>query len=184
MSPFSTRALRPPTSVNGPDSVFAANKMRSTKSRMEQWPYPWTYPPPNAKNAMPSGSIPAPLANEQAAVLTYKVPTGMRFYLVGIIQQFAGVGFVAGSPSAVWTLDKDSPVTSGITPIQSSPIAFFTRLPFTLGSFDSGPFLLGMPEIFEANTVIRSKVVTDGSITPGGSNWFTTLLMGWTTPAE
>lgn len=184
MSPFSTRALRPPVSVNGPDSVFAATKLRSSKKRADQWPYPWTYPQPEAKDALPHGSIAAPLANQQAQILAYKVPTGMRFYLVGIVQQFAGTGFIQGSGSAIWTLDKDSPVTSGAQVIQSSPVAYFTDMRFTLGSFDSGPFLLGMPEIFEANTVIRSKVITDGSITPGTPNWFTTILVGWTVPAE
>jgi hypothetical protein len=171
-------------SVNGPDQVIGASKMRASKNRSEQWPYPWSYPPPNAKNAQPFGSIPAPQNGVQAQVLAYTVPTGMRFYLIGIIQQFAGTGFVQGSGSALWTLDKDTPISSGTQPIQSSSVAFFQSQPFTLGSFDHGAFTLGMPEIFEATTVIRSKVTTTASITPGAPNLFTTILIGYTVPAE
>jgi hypothetical protein len=185
MSPFSLRALgRPIPPVNGPDQVIGASKMRASKNRSEQWPYPWSYPPPNAKNAQPFGSIAAPQNGVQAQVLAYTVPTGMRFYLIGIIQQFAGTGFVQGSGSVLWTLDKDTPISSGTQPIQSSSVAFFQSQPFTLGSFDHGAFVLGMPEIFEATTVIRSKVTTTASITPGAPNFFTTILVGYTVPAE
>lgn len=187
MSPFSARALGRPAgvpSINGPDQVIGASKLRSSKNRAEQWPYPWSYPQPNAKNAIPNNSIPAPQPGVQAQILAYAVPTGMRFYLIGIIQQFAGSGFVQGSGSAIWTLDKDSPVSAGSQPIQSSSVAFFQAQAFTLGSFDSGPFLLGMPEIFEASTVIRSKVITTSAITPGAPNYFITILVGWTVPAE
>lgn len=171
-------------SANGPDSAIAASKLRSSKKRSDQWPYPWSYAPPDAKNAQPFGSIQAPQPGQQTLILAYTVPTGMRFWLVGIIQQFAGTGFVQGAGSALWTLDKDTPVNSGSRVIQSSSIAFFTNQPFTLGSFDSGPFYLGMPEVFEATTIIRSKVTTNASISPGSPNWFTTVLIGWTVPAE
>lgn len=188
MSPFSQRALVRTgvvPAVNAQDSVFAANKLRSNKKRSEQWPYPWSYPPPGALNVMPSGSIPAPQVGQQTQVLAYRVPIGLKFYLVGIIQQFAGSGFVEGAGSALWTLDKDSPVSSGSQPVQSSSVAWFLNLPFTLGSFDHGPIYLAMPELFAATTIIRSKVTTAaGGITPGGSNFFTTILFGWTVPDE
>lgn len=171
-------------SVNGPDQVIGASKMRSTKNRMEQWPYPWSYPPPNAKNAQPFGSVAAPQPGVQTAVVTYSVPIGTRFYLIGIIRQFAGQGFIQGSGSAIWTLDVNSPVNSGTQVIQSSTVAFFQNNAFTLGSFDSGPFYLAMPEIYEASSIIRDKVTTTNSITPGAPNFFTTILIGYTVPAE
>lgn len=185
MSPFSQRALVPrsvPT-VNAQDSVFAANKLRSNKKRIEQWPYPWSYPPPGADNAQPFNSIPAPQPGVQTIVLAYAVPTGMKFWLVGIIQQYAGSGFVQGSGSALWTLDKDSPVSAGSQPVQSSSVAYFLNQTFTLGSFDR-PFYLAMPELFAATTVIRSKVTTTSAITPGAPNYFTTVLIGYTVPDE
>lgn len=182
MTPAFSRNPRNLRMVNGVDSVYAADKLRKLNDRHEQWPYPWCYPPPNAKDAMPSGSIPAPAANTQALILQYTVPQGMRFYLVGLIQQIATSGFVEGSGSVIWTVDKDTPI--GAPAVQSSPVAWLNNLPFTLGSFNNGPFKLGNPEIFEAGDTIRSKVITDGSITPGAPNIFTTMFWGWTVPAE
>lgn len=169
-------------SVNGPDAVKAATKLRGANDRKDQWPYWWTYPPPNAKDVMPSGSIPAPQVGQQAQILQYTVPQGMRFVLAGIIQQFYGNGLVEGSGAAIWTLDRDTPTGNNI--VQGFPVAWFNQLSFTLGNLDNGPFKLAAPEIFEAGAVLRSKVITTSSITPGAPNYFLTILWGWAIPAE
>lgn len=168
--------------VSGPDSTKATNKIRLLQDSKAQWPYPWLFPPPNAKNRLPFGSVAAPAGATPIEIMEFTVPTGMRFYLVGIIQQFVGAGFIQASGNALWTLDKDTPIGSGN--LQGSSIADFTNQPFTLGSFDDGPFPIEDPLVFEAGATIRSKVTTDGSIPQGAPNFFVTVLAGWTVPAE
>jgi hypothetical protein len=168
--------------VNGPDSTRAANKIRQLQDAKTQWPYPWEAAPPNAKNRLPFGSIPCPAGGVLTQIMQFTVPTGMRFYLKGILNQFEGAGLVLGSGNALWTLDRDTPIGSSFLP--ALVIADFYQQPFTLGNFNNGPFPFAMPEVFEAGAVIRSKVITDGTITPGAPNYFVTLLYGYTVPAE
>jgi len=175
-------ALAIAPAVSGPSSAKATNKIRLMQDSKSQWPYPWSYPPPNAKNRLPSGSIVAPAANTLTQIMLFTVPTGMRFYLRGILRQFEGSGLIIGSGNALWTLDKDTPI--GGTILQGSSIADFTAQPFTLGNFDQGPVYFEMPEVIEAGAQIRDKVITDGTITPGAPNYFITVLFGWTVPAE
>jgi hypothetical protein len=106
----------------------------------------------------------------------------MRFYLAGLVQQFAGAGFIQGSGNALWTLDRDTPI--GAAPLQGSSIAYYSQQPFTLGSFDDGPWFFRKPWVFEAGATIRSKVITDGTINAGAPNYFISILCGWTVPAE
>jgi hypothetical protein len=169
-------------SVNGPDSTRAADKIRRLVDSKAQWPYQWIYPPPNAKNRQPWGSVACPAGNTPTQIMSFTVPTGMRFYLTGMIRQFVGAGFIEGAGNALWTLALNSPV--GANPVQALSIADFVNQPYTRGNFDQGPTHFEMPEVFEAQDVISDIVVTDGSITPGAPNYFVTVLFGWTVPAE
>lgn len=169
-------------SLIGPDSTRAADKIRRLVDSKAQWPYQWIYPPPNAKNRMPYGSVAAPAGATPTQVMAFTVPTGMRFYLTGIIRQFEGSGFVLGSGNALWTLAINTPV--GSTPLQGRSVADFVNQPFTLGSFNHGPVHFEMPEVFVAEDTISDIVTTDGTITPGAPNYFITVLFGWTVPAE
>jgi hypothetical protein len=175
-------ALAAVPSINGVDSARAADKIRKLVDSKGQWPYPWVYPPPNAKNRQPWGSIPAPAGNTPTQIMSFTVPTGIRFYLTGMIRQFVGAGFLQGSGNALWTLAQNAPV--GSNPLQALSIADFVNQPYTRGDFSQGPVHFEMPEIFEAQDVISDTVVTDGSITPGAPNYFVTILFGWTVPAE
>jgi hypothetical protein len=168
--------------LNGPSSTHAANKIRQLQQSKTQWPYPWEFPQENSNDAQPFGSIPCPAGGVLTEIMEYTVPTGMRFYLKGIVQQFVGAGFVQGSGNALWTLDQDTPI--GASPLQGLSIPFYYEQPFTLGSFDNGPWLFSMPHIFEAGDTLRSKVITDGTIPAGAPNFFVTILTGWTVPAE
>lgn len=175
-------ALATVPAVNGVDSARAADKIRRLADAKGQWPYPWVYPPSNAKNRQPWGSIPCPAGNTATQIMSFAVPTGMRFYLTGMIRQFVGAGFINGSGNALWTLAQNAPV--GQNPLQSISIADFVNQPFTRGGFDQGPTHFEMPEVFEAGDVISDVVVTDGTIQPGAPNYFVTVLFGWTVPAE
>lgn len=169
-------------SVQGPDATRAVKRIQDLQENKTQWPYPWSYPPPNAKNRLPFGAVAAPAGATPTAIVTFTVPTGFRFYLRGIVRVFFGAGLIEGSGNALWSLTKDTPV--GSSQLQGSTLADFINQPFTLGSLEDGPFYFEMPEVFEAGAVIRDVVTTDGTIVSGAPNYFLTLLAGWTVPAE
>lgn len=167
--------------VTGREAAKAARALQSLVERRDSWPYPHVYPPPNAQRVHKTGNIEAPTPTVQAEVLAYTVPLGFRFWLTDLVQVFTGSGFIPGRGDATWQLDKNSPI--GIPNLSALVIDGFAAEIVMLGSFDF-PWPLRMPELFEPNDVVRSKVTTLASIAAGTPNYFTSMFLGWLVPAE
>src|ERR1035437_4756709 len=112
-----------PRIVTGPEAVKAAAAIAATHDRRDQWPYPWSFPPPNARRVFRVGSVLAPAPATETEVLVYRVPQGYQFWLVSIVQVYLGAGFIAGAGDILWTLDRNRPV--GVATLQGEIIQGF-----------------------------------------------------------
>lgn len=174
-----------PRVVTGPEAVKAAAAIAAVEDRRDQWPYPWSFPPPNAKRVFRVGSLLAPAAPVFPAltvtteVLAYQVPQGYRFWLCSIVQVYIGAGFVAGSGDILWTLDKNRPI--GVAPLQGEVVQGFAAVGLPLGSL-AYPWPLDMPELLGPTDILRSKVTTTNAIPQGNSNFFHSIFSGWLEP--
>lgn len=167
--------------VSGVEAVQAVRRLKQLQSQRDEWPYPWSFPPPNAIRVKATGSIAAPTPTVQAVVVSYTVPTGFMFYLTRLVQAYTGAGLVPGCGDATWTLDKNVPL--GYPYLQGSVVQGFSADTVPLGDFIL-PWVLDTPEVLEAGDTARSKVLTTVNITAGDPNWFTSVLLGWLVPAE
>ena len=162
--------------------VQAADALRKERGQKQQWPYPWSYPPPGAirviAGADTSGTLVTPALATPTQGLLYTVDEGFQFVLTELV-----VIYINGSTSNqgvppggfTWSLTVNQPV--GVSSFQGSPIQGFTNVDVPLGSIGY-PWPLEMPEFFQPNDQIRS-VFTNVALSVGGANWFKTLLLGW-----
>ena len=173
-----------PRIVTGPEAVKAAASIAAVQDRRNQWPYPWSFPPPDAKRVFAVGSIDSPAVATLSQVLLYRVPQGFRFWLCSILQVYAGAGWVAGSGDILWTLDKNRPV--GVPTIQGEGIQGFQNIGIGLGAMLNGSVMymmpLSQPELLAPTDELRSKVLTTAAIPVGGSNYFHSIFEGWLEP--
>lgn len=178
-----------PYVVTGPQAVKTITKLGRMQDRRDQWPYPWLFPPPSAKRVTiglgAEGTLAAPAPATQATVLSYEVPGGQQFLLTSIVQIYLGpdgkgTGFVPGSGSILWTLDRNSPL--GLVVPQGSVIQDFAAVDVALGSLVY-PWTLDMPELFSPWDAIRSKVIVTAAIPTGAPNYFKSIFRGWLYPA-
>ena len=173
--------------LQGPEAVMAANALRQERDSKQQWPYPWSFPPPGAirvlAGADATGTIVTPAQNVAAVQgLAYTVDEGFQFALTDLVViAIIGTTSVQGvAPGAfTWSLDVNLPV--GVTTFQGSPIQGFASVDIPLGNLFE-PWRLSMPELFQPNDTIRSKFV-NVSLNVGTGNWFKTILLGWKWPA-
>ena len=163
---------------SGVDSVMAADVVRRDQSNREKWPYMHVYPPVNAEPVHVIASVVTPAVNSTAVVLAYKVPSGFRFYLRAIVQNYVGGNFVPGQ--ALWTIDRNTPV--GVGNFQAQPEQGLVAVPVPVGSF--APF---MPDEFyrayefEPLDIVRSKATNIG-VGVGDPNYFSTGFFGYLVP--
>jgi hypothetical protein len=168
-----------PRIVTGPEAVKAAAAMAATQDRRDQWPYPWSFPAPNAKRVFRVGSLLAPAPATETEVLLYRVPQGYRFWLDEIVQVYLGAGFIPGTGDILWTLDKNRPV--GVATLQGEIIQGFGGLGIPLGAL-AYPWPLRMPELLGPTDELRSKITVTAAIGAGGTNWFHSIFSGWLEP--
>jgi hypothetical protein len=173
-----------PLVVTGPQAIRAATQLAKIQDRRDQWPYPWSFPPPSASRVTiglgTEGTLAAPAPATQAQVLEYTVRSGFMFWLVSIVQVYLGTGFTPGSGDIIWSLDRNTPLGGGT--LQGSPIQGFQAVDVPLGSLVL-PWTLDMPEVFQPYDVIRSKVLTTSAIPAGAPNYFKSVFRGWLAPA-
>jgi hypothetical protein len=170
---------------SGVDAVKAVDVIRRDESNREKWPYMHVYAPVNAEPVHVIGAVPTPdqvvnvgLAAATVVVLAYRVPSGFRFYLRGIIQTYDGGAFVPGQ--ALWTIDRNTPV--GVANFQAQHEQGLTAIPVRLGSFS--PFTVDeFPRAyeFEALDLIQSKA-TNVALGVGDPNFFSTGFFGYLVP--
>ena len=178
-----------PRLVTGPEATRQMHALNEQSERRDAWPYPWLCPSRNAEPIPSFGSIAAPALNTLAEVLSYTVPTGFQFALVGIVQLYIGAGFIEGDSDILWTLDLDSPI--GVASVEGDPLPGMNNVPVSLGSLAGLPWLFYKPFILKPNQVLRSKVFlptlnpitgTPNNITPGAPNYFVSAFAGFTWP--
>lgn len=163
---------------SGSDAVKAADALRQQAERREAWPYLHIYSPPNAEPVHEIGTIETPDQGSTAVVLTYTVPSGYRFYLRAIVQNYVGGAFVPGD--ALWTIDRNRPV--GIADIQGQPEQGLVAVPVEVGSlkpFSSDKFWRAYE--FEELDVVRSKG-TNVNLGVGAPNFFVSAFLGYIVP--
>jgi hypothetical protein len=122
-------------------------------------------------------SIDAPPNGVAAVVLVYQVPSGFRFIMQDILQDFSGP-FVPGDIS--WTVDLNNPT---VFDVQSMGIQGLTRLQINLGSVAVGKnWHFARPHTFEPLSLIQSKVTTTAAVPPGPGTRFTSGFFGYLEP--
>lgn len=163
---------------SGADSVRAAEAYRlAVQDRRDAWPYVHVYPPANAKDVLAIGTLAIPaISAVKSEVLRYKVSSGKRFYLRGVILG-ANVAIVPGQ--ALFTVDRNSPV--GVTNNQFMPEHGLTDVPIQLGQFPVEPFVLQRAREFEPLDDVRVKAA-NLALSAGDPNYFVCGLFGYEVP--
>ena len=178
--------MRIPITLQGPDSIAAAQALREDIAARKQWPYPWSFPPPGATRvtagAGASGTLAVPAAGTPTQGLLYTVDEGFQFALEAIVVTYINAGVIGSwTPgAALWSMTLNHPV--GVTTFQGSPVQGFTAVDVGLGALQI-PWPLYCAEIFAPNDAIRI-VFTNVSLTDGDPNYFKALLLGWKWPAN
>jgi hypothetical protein len=170
----------------GPSQMPTQRALNQRYQRKELWPYPHTFPPPQAVRVEPEGIIPAPAPGVTSIVLEYQVPDGFQFVLTGLIAIYSGTGFQLGSTDITWLLDINTPLVTpqGGTP-QGYPVQQMSPSNIPKGGVSPSPMSvfapwpLPMPEPVAPLDFLRSKVTTTGVIPPGAPNFFITIFLGW-----
>lgn len=172
--------------LEGPDSMPAAQAVMDLAQSKREWPYPWSFAPPGAirvtAGADASGTLVVPAAATPTVGLLYTVDEGFIFALEKIVVQFLAGGIVGGwNPGdATWTLDVDRPLNVGS--LQGYDVQGLTNVDVPLGSLIF-PWPLECPELFEPNDALRVKF-TNTNLSSGAGNFFKTILLGWRWPVR
>jgi hypothetical protein len=111
-------------------------------------------------------------------VLVYRVPSGLRFYLLGLLEDFAGAGFDVGD--ALWTVDRNAQRPN----VQGAPEQGLTQTPIPLGSLKRGVWW-PLPRAYEYGplTVLRSTV-NNVNLGVGLPNAFVSGFFGYLLPVS
>lgn len=159
--------------------ILAAERLRTAVRNYRAWPYDYLFPRKVDRVIHQVNSIDAPLNNVATVVLAYLVPSGFRFVMQEILQDFSGP-FVPGDIS--WTVDVNNPT---VFDVQSMGIQGLTRLQINLGSVATGRnWHFSRPHTFEPLSLIQSKVTTTAAIPPGPARRFTSGFFGYLEPVS
>ena len=165
----------------GPESARAADALRQVVERRDEWPFPWVIPPPKSIRRNPAGYIVTPAVGTTATILSFTVPQGYQFELIGLVLCAVTTGMLAiGNPGDfLFTVNRNLP-TSGTVPLQGSPLADLQNIPFPLGLQAGGvfPFPLPRSENFGPTDIIRANV-TNVSGNAGAPNYALAMFTGW-----
>lgn len=176
--------MRIPITLQGPDSIAAAQALREDRARRSQWPFPWSFPPPGATRvtagADTSGTLIVPVAGVATQGLAYTVDEGFQFALQAIVIEYlnAGAPGLWNPGDTLWSLTLNQPV--GVTTFQGSPVQGLTNVDVPLGTLQI-PWPLECAELFQPNDCIRS-VFTNVAMGDSVPNYLKTLLLGWKWP--
>lgn len=155
-----------------------AELARHMKHRTDSWPYLHVFPDRLSLPQQPVGRIAAPAVGVLTPVLVYQVPTGFRFYLEGIVNDFEGAAFNPGD--SLWTVDQGFQVSN----VQGAGVQGLVGLPVPLGSYTFGRWWK-LPRVYEfaALTVLRAAV-KNVNLLAGLPNVFSSAFIGWLEPVR
>ena len=167
--------------ANGPEAARATDQLRQLVARRDEWPFPWVIPPPNSIRRNPMGYVLMPAVAASATILTFQVPQGFQFDMLGLVVCAVTTGMVGvGNPGDyIFTVNRNLPA-SGTVPLQGSPLADLQNIPFSLG-LDAGgvyPFPLPRSENFGPTDIIRANVY-NASGAAGTPNFALAMFTGW-----
>lgn len=173
--------------LTGADQALSAEQLRAREEKRSNWPYEHIFPPPSSDtvNQISSGVLAVvPPIGSTVVTLAYRVPSGSRFFLMGIIQNVYGAsgGPLAMSPGDItWTVDKNRPV--GIGDTQGMGIQGLINVPIPLGSFPFGViWRFSRAYEFEPLDLIQSKATNVASGNVGAPNTFVSAFIGYRLP--
>jgi len=157
--------------------ILAAERLRAAVRNYRAWPYSYLFPKKVDRVVHQVNSIDAPPNGVPAVVLAYQVPSGFRFIMQEILEDFSGP-FTPGDIS--WTVDVNNPT---VLDIQAMGIQGLTALQINLGSVAVGKnWHFARPHTFEPLSLIQSKVTTTAAIPPGAARRFTSGFFGYLEP--
>ena len=164
--------------ATGPQQVKAIDALRRELERRDQWPFPWVFPPPDSLRRNPTGSVLTPAVGVQATILTFTIPQGYQFELVGLLFCAVTTGMVLiGNPGDyTFSVDRNTPLGGGA--LQGGPLADLTAVSFPFGSPAIGAMPLPRSETLAPNDTVRVKI-TNVAGAAGAPNYGIAMLTGW-----
>lgn len=155
-----------------------AEAVRRMKLNQQAWPYLHEFAPPVADEVNLIAIANSLTAGSLLPVLSYTVPLGMRFFLEGILQDFAGAAFNPGD--ALWTIDRNASPLS----LQSSYVQGLIQVPVPLGSFTARrQWWFKRAYEFGPNELVRSTVI-NVNLGVGAGNVFISGFFGYLVPTD
>lgn len=142
---------------SGVSSIESADKVRQRADARNDWPYNHLFPPPSSTtvNQITQTPVLTPALAGTAVALAYRVPSGSRFIMTGIIQNVFG-GTVNPGDFA-WTVYRNPGGGS-----QQMPVQGLISVPIQLGSFAFGVIWeFTRPYEFEPLDLIQSFVLNN-----------------------
>lgn len=177
--------MTPNTQMLGVGHVAKAKALLSQRDNKALWPYWWVYPPFSSSPVNQFNGIALPGESDDALILQYSVPSGEVFVLTGLIfgAYLSGdwnTAFAPGDGSILGLLDVNNPLDNPVP--MGAAVKGFQSVNVPLGSFQTGPFPLSMPFVFDPLDVLRWKVsnvslATDDVFVAAG-------LFGYTVPQD
>lgn len=140
----------------GPGLIEGARALGSPKRRLGVYPYQWQYPGPNARPVREEGAVDMPEEyGSPAVILQYRVPTGMRFSLRGI---------VTGSQSPDWNIGSGDLLfsLSIANSVGDRPVEGYNRMIFPLGNLQLPWPIVGRLEFESLETLVLSVTPVAG----------------------
>lgn len=178
LSPGGAGAGRFKCCTGGAQSQWAkqAELVRRRKNLESAWPYEHIFPPGTSTEVNQLSTAVSGTVGTLVPVLSYTVPLGLRFFLLAILQDFAGAAFNPGD--ALWTVDRNAFGGS----LQGSYVQGLIQVAVPLGSFVHGKRWL-FPRAYEfgPNEVVRSTV-TNVNLGVGAPNTFVSGFFGYLVP--
>ena len=150
--------------------------VRQQAKNRDAWPYVHEFPPAGSIPVERLASIASPAVNTLTPVLMYLVPSGFRFFLEELLQDFEGAAIAPGD--ALWTVDRDAQLPN----VQGAPVQGFIAVPVPLGSLARGAkWPLPRAYEFAPLTTLRSTVINQ-HLGVGLPNAFTSGFFGYLLP--
>lgn len=171
-----------------PPLTQAAEALRITESRRDEWPYSWIFPPPGSQGRNIRTVVAAPANATLTELLSFTVPDGYIFSLEGVMLTYVGIPVDDSKQWVEWNFDVNIPTAvSGAITIPALPSGYpvpdFASVLFHLGSPDVGVFRVSGPLLFQPRNVLRYKVTTTAPFPGLGSPvLFESILAGYLLP--
>jgi hypothetical protein len=165
------------TSPHKFQGVRMAEVLRQTLKDRADWPYVHEFPPVGSIPVDFIADIPSPAVGVKTPVLVYQVPSGFRFFLAALLQDFNNA-FNPGD--ALWTVDRNANPAN----TQGMSVQGLINVPVPLRRLLDG-YGWELPRTYEFGPldVVRSTVV-NVNLGVGAPNFFTSGFFGYLVPVS